>query len=100
MTKPEQPFARRCLHADMRIRTAVIEAVPQLIPNDFNVIGVPLERQLKDAEEARWYALEASSDLLSDVPATAKSAKLSILTEPAITAVITIEMGDQPIGQI
>ncbi len=100
MADPERPFEQRCQLADMLIRTAIVEAIPGLTPNELHKIEVPLAKQLKNSEEARWFVLESSGDLLDDMPLSVKNAKLSIIMVPVISALITVEMGDAAVEQI
>jgi hypothetical protein len=94
-------FEQRCHMADLRIRTAIIEALPEMKPFERGLLLVALHQQLYNKEEVLFYASEEGhGDLVADTLLGVKAMSIVIGYEPNIAATIDIEKGGPVVGYI
>jgi hypothetical protein len=99
--QPKFSYEQRCRAADMRIRTAIIEVLPDMDPFEKRQLFVALHRQLLDRREANLYAAYDHGDYFEPLQALPfKSIDVELSYEPDLVAVVDIEMGRTSIGYL
>ena len=95
----ENNFERRCRLANLMVRTAIIEALPTLEPEQWHSLEIGLEKQLLDDEEVRKYAPLAAEIVTTGMFFGVKTLRLRLGVQPP-AAKVDIEMGAAPIGYL
>jgi hypothetical protein len=91
-------YEQRCRSADLRIKTAVVEALPDMDPYEQRQLLVALHNQLLSRDEVEAYAAQDHGNYYEGL--FFKSIKVALRLEPDIMAVVDIEKGAPVIGYI